>query len=203
MQGSFDEARELYSRGQSIYDDLGLKLRAAARTMIGGRIEVLAGDLPAAERELRSGLETLEAMGEQNILSTVAGLLARVIYPQGRYEEAEELAEVSERAAADDDVISQVLWRAARATALARRGEASEAESLAHEAVRRIEQTDQLDNHGDTLLDLAEVLRLGGREDEAAPIVADALKLYEQKENLVSAERARAVLQELSGAAPQ
>jgi len=194
MQKRFDEARRNSSRGTEIENELGFKLRAAAGTMVRASVEMLAGDLPAAEEELRWGYEILDEMGEKGFLSTVAAMLAGVTYAQGRYEEARRLSEISEQATAEDDLISQVLWRAARAKVLARGGEFDEAERLAGEAVGLMAQTDELDRQGDTLLDLAEVLRLAGREREAAPLVADALKLYEKKENLASADRARALL---------
>jgi predicted ATPase/class 3 adenylate cyclase len=194
MRGDFDEGRALYRRGQAIYDDLGFKLRAAARTQVGGTIELLAGDPAAAEEELRWGYETLEALGEKSLFSTVSAILARAIYAQGRFDEAERVAEVGRQAAGDDDVISQVLWRGTQAKVLARRGELGEAERLAREGVALIEQTDHLDGHGDALLDLADVLRLAGRDDEAVPVVEAALELYERKGNVVSAVRARELL---------
>jgi hypothetical protein len=43
-------------------------------------------------------------------------------------------------------------------------------------------------------MDLAEVLVLVGRTDEAGEAVERALRLYEQKEHLVGVERARAAL---------
>ena len=46
----------------------------------------------------------------------------------------------------------------------------------------------------DALVDLAEVLRLVGRKDELKGVLEDALRLYEQKGNVVSAARARDVL---------
>jgi hypothetical protein len=47
-------------------------------------------------------------------------------------------------------------------------------------------------------MDLVEVLRVGGRGDEAVPVVADALRRYERKEVLPAAARARALLEELA-----
>ena len=47
-------------------------------------------------------------------------------------------------------------------------------------------------------MDLAEVLRMAGREAEAIPVVADALRRYERKEVLPAAARARALLDELT-----
>ncbi len=51
---------------------------------------------------------------------------------------------------------------------------------------------------GDAHLDLAEVLELAGRREEAAVELEKALALYERKGNLVLAERSRARLAELS-----
>jgi hypothetical protein len=52
-------------------------------------------------------------------------------------------------------------------------------------------------------MDLAEVLRVGGRGAEAAPIVADALRRYEAKEVRPAAARARALLEELAPSAAE
>ena len=49
-------------------------------------------------------------------------------------------------------------------------------------------------------MDLAEVLRLADRTEEAAPIVEEAIDLYEAKGNLASAGRARAFRGQLSPA---
>ena len=68
---------------------------------------------------------------------------------------------------ASDDAITQMLWRQVRAKVLARRGESDEAERLAREAVGVAEATDFLDPQGDVYADLAEVLLLGGRPEEA------------------------------------
>jgi len=65
------------------------------------------------------------------------------------------------------------------------------------------EPTDWLNLRGDTLMDLAEVLRLAGRADEAASAVEDALRLYEQKGTVVSARKARELLEELRASPAQ
>jgi hypothetical protein len=46
----------------------------------------------------------------------------------------------------------------------------------------------------DGLVDLAEVLRLIGRTDETTRVLEGAVRLYEQKGDVVSAARARSVL---------
>jgi hypothetical protein len=55
-------------------------------------------------------------------------------------------------------------------------------------------QTDDLNDHAKALADLAEVLELAGRREEAAAALGQALELYERKGNLVMAERTRARL---------
>ena len=59
-------------------------------------------------------------------------------------------------------------------------------------------RTDRVDTQTDALMDLAEVLRVGGRTADAVSIVADALRRYERKEVRPAAARARALLEGLA-----
>jgi Flp pilus assembly protein TadD len=67
-----------------------------------------------------------------------------------------------------------------------------EAHALAAEAVRLAERTDFLTIHAEALVDLAEVLRRGGRADEADAALAEALELFERKGDVASLARVRA-----------
>jgi tetratricopeptide (TPR) repeat protein len=140
----------------------------------------------------------LEQMGETGRLSTLAGILADVVYLQERYDEADSLAELSKRVAAPDDVASQMLWRSVRAKIAARRGDFAVAQALAQEAAALADSTDAFAMHGDVRMDLAEVLRLAGRPEEAAAALKRAIELYEAKGISVLAEKARALLSELN-----
>ena len=60
----------------------GSKWRRLASRGDVGAIERLAGDLEAAERELRSSYDVLDAVGETFLLSTVAGFLAQTLLEQ-------------------------------------------------------------------------------------------------------------------------
>ncbi len=106
MLGDFDKARALYRQGQMLFEDLGHRLWIAVLSQVGGIIESLAGDLEAAETELRSGYETLSGMGEKSSLSTVVALLASTVYARGDFAEAKRLADLSEANAAPEDVLS-------------------------------------------------------------------------------------------------
>ena len=58
-----------------------------------------------------------------------------------------------------------------------------------------------LDHQGDAYADLAEVLLLTGKPDEAATALEQAHERYERKGNVASAQRAQARLEELRAAA--
>jgi tetratricopeptide (TPR) repeat protein len=91
-----------------------------------------------------------------------------------------------------------MLWRTSRARIRAQQGDLERAEALAREAVQLGERTDLLNTQADALLDLAEVLALAGRREEALVALEEAARLYERKGNLPAIERARSVAEELA-----
>jgi len=199
MQGDFDRARDLYTDARLMLADLGRSVVAASTSQQSCGVEMLAGDPAAAERELRRDFAELLEMGEKYFLSTAAGELARAVYAQGRYAEAEELTLMAEELSAEDDLTSQALWRSVRAKALAQKG-LGEAEELAREAVELLRGTDALALQADALEDLAEVLALVG-VDGSRESLREAVGLLEQKGDVVSAERVRASLTALDATA--
>ena len=195
MQGRFDEARELYAASIAVYEEFGLRFRRAVRSIVGAQIESLAGDLDAAEAELRAGYSMLDEMGERGTRSTVAGFLADVLSSASHDAEAERFVEITQETAGETDVVSQVLWRRARARTCARRGETRAAEQLARHASRLAEATDFLDLRAGTLAVLGEVLDAAGKSAPAAASVEAALEHYERKGNIAALRRARPVRQ--------
>jgi len=196
MRGDFERARADVERAREISAELGLAIYLATQEFWG--VERLAGDLEQAEWRLRQACEALEKMGEKSYLSTLAAQESRVLYTLGHYDDAEHFASLSQKAAASDDVISQALWRSARAQLLARRDRPFEAEQLVREAVEIIDRTDMLDEQASTRLHLAEVLKLAGQVPDSAAALEDALTLYKRKGNLVMAAQARTLL-DMSG----
>jgi tetratricopeptide (TPR) repeat protein len=199
MRGDVEKGRALYRQGIEQLIELGALVRRAGRSMVGGEIELLAGDPAAAEAEFHEGFRLLDEMGEKALLSTVAFNLGEALYLQGRCEEAEEFARVSEDLTPPDDIASQVGWRALRAKILARRAELEQAERLSAEALRLIGETDALAHHAEVLVSRAEVLRLTGRPEEAKGALEEAIHLYETKGVQPAVERTRALLSELTG----
>jgi tetratricopeptide (TPR) repeat protein len=193
MQGRFDEARELLATSDAAFKELGLTLSSAV-SHHAAMVDLLAGDPVAAERSLRSGYATLEEMGERALLSTTAAFLGQALLAQDRNEEAEALAELSAELAAQDDLVTQVVWRGVRARCLAGRDQLDDAEGLAREAVTLAEVTDLLNHRADAFVDLGIVLGTLGRSEEAQTTFAEAVRLYELKGNVVAAARVRSDL---------
>jgi tetratricopeptide (TPR) repeat protein len=198
IQGQFDEGRRRYAEGFDILDDLGARWWSAGARYSSGWIELTAGDLTAAEQELRSGIEDLRSMGEQAYLSTEDALLGEVLYEQGRLDEAVQVAEEARQAGASDDLSTQWQWRAVQAKVLARRGVLDQAVVLAEQAATLTEQSDFLIDRAQSLIDLAEVYGLAGRREERARTLREALFAAEAKGVLPLIQRIRDALASIS-----
>jgi tetratricopeptide (TPR) repeat protein len=196
MLGRLDEARTILVEARAQLADRGGQLALAVTMDVSAAVELLARD-PAAAVEF--GEETFRLFGELGEKSTqcgVAGALAEALYALDRLDEAEVWAGRAAELGASDDAVNEMLWRQVRAKVLARRSEHKEAERLAREAVALGDDTDWLDGQGDAHADLAEVLTLAGRYEDAVGALEQALGRYELKGNLVMAERVRARLAE-------
>ena len=202
MLGRFDEARALLTHVRAeLADRGGGSLLATAMCRSSFDVELLAGDPAAAAAFGEAGCRLYEELGELSRLSSAAGRLAQALYALDRLEEADAWTDRCVELGTSDDVFNEMLWRQPRAKVLARRGEHAEAERLAYEAVAIGEETDLLDAKGDTYADLAEVLVLGGKPDEAAAALEQALARYQRKGNLVSTQSVQTRLVELQDGA--
>jgi class 3 adenylate cyclase/tetratricopeptide (TPR) repeat protein len=198
MRGQFDTARKLIAEQVSIHENLGNTFTATLRRAMNlAEVERLAGNFDVAEQHLRQGYAALQEAGETGFLSTVAASLAETLYAQTRFGEAEEYTRISEDTAARDDYISQIVWRSVRAKAIGSEGRLGDAERLAREAVALAADTDNIDLRSDAYMALADVLRFAERSHEAVSVIEEALRLYEEKGNLVSAGKARSLLDKL------
>jgi tetratricopeptide (TPR) repeat protein len=203
MGGRFDAARAHIEHSCERLADLGLRWQVGVQQLLGGHIERLGGDPVASERYMRAARDSFIAIGDRWFLSTVAADLPRPVYEQGRYEDARALVEAIDEVPAPADAEWQIKRRGVHARLLARDGRMDDAERLAREGVAFAEGTDQLWFHGDALIDLAEVLRIAGRLEEAARAAEDALRLFERKGIGVSAVRARDLIEAIRRAPPE
>jgi tetratricopeptide (TPR) repeat protein len=194
MLGHFPAARELVGQAGQRYEQLGLDADTYLR--LSAAVEMFAGFPDLAEVALRTSCTALQHNQQIPVLATRAAELADAIYEQGRYEEAETWIRLARESAGSDDLDAAFVSHYVHAKVLARVGAVDEAERLAGEALNLVARTDALNRHGDSLLALAEILRLQDRENEADEQIRRALRLYEQKGNVVSAERAKTMLPE-------
>ena len=167
-----------------------------------GEVELLAGEPVAAEGFIRAACEALERMGNQGHYVTVAVGLGNALLAQGRDDEAESVIERIAKGAIEDDLDPQIGWRRLKARLLAHRGDFEAAERLGREALELAARGDYIDLHARAHEDLAEVLRLAGRLDESVNELEHAIRLHEQKGNLVAAGKARTLLEDWGRTAP-
>jgi tetratricopeptide (TPR) repeat protein len=187
--GRFDEARGLNEQARRILAEqqrVRRLLRFVAQS--NATVELLAGAIAAAERELRAALEFARETWERDPLSQTAARLASVLRTQGRSDEAASFALLSEQAAPSESVAARALSLAAKARSISDGGDHQAAERLARKAVRLVPQ-ELLNLRADVLVELAEVLHAGGQGQGATEAVKEAASLYERKGNTMSAAR--------------
>jgi class 3 adenylate cyclase/tetratricopeptide (TPR) repeat protein len=192
MLGHFDEAREILAemRGE-LAERGGGVLLANITAFESVWVELWAGDPGAAAEFAAEGFRLHEELGEEGFLSLAAGNVAQAFYALDRLDEADTWAGHAAGLGSSDDAMKEMLWRQVSAKVRVRRGEHADAERLARKAVAIGEGTDILNGQGDANADLAEVLLLSGRTGEAGEALAQALRSYERKGNVVMAARTR------------
>jgi len=185
--GDFVTARVKLERSKAICRDLGIAYGLCEAGMAGGELEVLAGDLRAAERELREVIDLAATMKAAHYVAVYQVRLARVLHEQGRHEEAGELLDDARPLQADVP-----WWKSGMARVLAARGELDQAVALAREAAEQESGDQDPTSLALTLVDLSEVLRAAGDRDGAEAALREAIALNERKGNVVAAQQCRA-----------
>jgi class 3 adenylate cyclase/tetratricopeptide (TPR) repeat protein len=181
LRSDFEEAREHNEAASAITLELGELLQHASDAASRALVPFFQQDLTAAAETLREGYETLERMAATTQQVGVAVLLARVFAAQGRYGEAEELIGACEQLAAKNHADPQIKCRSVKALLIMHRGRLEEAELGAREAVELAETTDLLGAQAQAHADLATVLRIATRREEAVQELERALRAYRRK----------------------
>jgi DNA-binding SARP family transcriptional activator len=188
MLGEIDAARTLAERARALASE---RMRGRSPMMIltldRASVELSAGEVVAAERELEAALELARAGRLRDTIALTAARLSLVVVRRDPARAAE-LAALSRDNAPAESIAAQALARAATARATASRTR-SEATNLGTEAVRLV-PTEMPNLRADLMLELAEILRAGGDATGATRAIGEAFGLYERKGNLVGAARA-------------
>jgi tetratricopeptide (TPR) repeat protein len=180
MNGELEQARALYRGSRAMLRELGQGVNVASTGLDVALVELRGGDLALAEREVRD-YDFLERSGNTYFLSSLAALLARLTRDQGCDAAALEWSQIAEAKAAEDDVMTQAVWRAVRAPILARAGLLDEAKQLAMAAIALLEDTEAPGFQADTWLEAATVFRLAGDDNAAQQAAQRAYARYATK----------------------
>ncbi|MEO8422848.1 MAG: adenylate/guanylate cyclase domain-containing protein [Actinomycetota bacterium] len=198
LTGDFDRARERIRESVAFAERFGSEMWVTASYEFGGQIELMAGDLEAAERSFRNQYEIHQRHGDEAHGSTAAANLAMALGRLRRFDEADEVATIARTIGADDDLATQASARSAQALFRSARGEHDEARRLAREAVDLYAGAQSPWFHGNTLMTLADVSRAAGLREEAAEAARGALAAFERKGNEPGAASARALIDDVS-----
>jgi DNA-binding SARP family transcriptional activator len=193
--GDFDGARALLSSANATFAELGQTTQASTHSgALSADVEMLAGDAVAAEATLRRLCQELEAAHAYSHLASLAGDLAEVLFVRGRLDEAADWVSIAERHSAPDDIDARMIWMPVAAKLRAHAGAIDEAVALAAEGVMLARTTDASNERAKAQRDQAEVLSIAGHVPDARVAFHEALKLYEEKGNVVGASHLRALL---------
>jgi hypothetical protein len=187
MNADFDAARDQYSRGAELLDDLARGVMSAFATIAAARIELLASRPEESTRKLQALYDSLGEIGERYFRPLVGALLAHSLLAQAAVDQASGVVTEAEEHADPDDTETQVLLRSVRAR-LCVAADASElAVELAREALELTADADAPGMRADALVTLAHVLSATGSASDGAAALAEARGLYEQKGNRAAA----------------
>jgi predicted ATPase len=194
-RGRAEEARRFAALAEKALEEHGPVFGYVMFSLVFAHI--LLEDRAAAEGMLRTGHETLRSMGRGGHYAAGALLRARFSYDNGQYDDAERFVEEAARHSRANDVWNRSQDLGTRAKLLARAGDPSGAQRLAREAVAFAGSGDFVISQVYALEDLAEVLRLAGRYDEAIDAMDDVVELHERRENVTGAAAARKTIEGL------
>lgn len=192
--GEFDGALEAMGEYRRVMHELGREQEYAVTASCIWDVCSWSGDWQHGEAALREAYELFEQRGNKAYLAATAVDLGEAVFVQGKLDEAERLLEVCADLSASDDRENEGRLSAVGARVHAARGDFVQAEAAARRAVELGSATDYFELAAQGWLTLAEIMRARADTGEQSA-AAEALRLYEQKGNIVGAERVRAFVE--------
>jgi DNA-binding SARP family transcriptional activator len=193
MAGDFAAAREHLERSSLALDELGLVTWSWVQLLIVADAKLLMGDRRGAAEDLEARWSWFRNLGDYEpnaVAMQSAYLLAHLYCDEGRWDEAERCLVYGAEVHEPDHYVSETVLRlSARARVAAHHGELADALVLARRGAERADRSDALSYRALAWLALAEVQQAAGEPAEDS--VAEALRLYEAKGNVVAAARLR------------
>jgi class 3 adenylate cyclase len=199
LQGRFDEARRLAARAEEHLASLGMPARSAYDYVRSAELELAAGRPASAVTALQEGDATLVGQGERTYRAMIQALLAVAHERLEQAEAARVALRLAEELSLPEDVMNFALTHEVCARLALAEGDAQEAERWARSAVAHTLQTDFLLDQARARINLARVLAVVGRRDEATAEGRAALELYEVKGDVPGGAVARTFLEVTAG----
>ena len=191
LRGDFSAGRKHLLEARSLQQELGQPLVISFNPQVAGTVALLAEDFESAESDFRLGFQEAQRVADPGHAASSAALLSKALYEQKRYDEAMRYSRIAEQASFGTPEMSQGEWKTTRARLKAQEGGVDEAVSMLERVISMYPATAVPRDRADALMDLAEVLELGGRTDEARTALGEALDLYEAKGVLPAVERVK------------
>jgi class 3 adenylate cyclase len=196
--GREDEARATYHAARSVFDDAADPWVSLNSQAAEGLIELFAGDLEKTEPIFRENVRGWMDHGTPTNAALLACRWAAALADLGRYQEALAVADEFIALAGSWDLEPRIELGAHRARGLAGIGAVGEAVDAIGQIEAMVRPTGFVFNLGDVMLAKTEVLRTAGRLEDAAGAAREALEIFERKEFVRYADRARRLLAEIA-----
>jgi class 3 adenylate cyclase/tetratricopeptide (TPR) repeat protein len=194
--GEFEGALDAIGEYRSRQRELGKEREYAITATCVWDVCTWSGDWQHGEAALRESYEHFERSGNAMQLSNIALDLVDASIKHGRLDEAERLLRASGELSASDDAQHEAQLALLHAKLSAARGDLKAAQKSARRAVEVAIGIGYVEWAADAWLVLGEVHRARGDAENEWSATLEALRLFEQKGNVVGAERARSRLQE-------
>jgi tetratricopeptide (TPR) repeat protein len=167
LQGRLVEAKAALAEARALFLEAGVSGEAAQCRLLLGWIAIVEGDLDLAESEFREGVRVLEAGQDHGRLCEAERGLAETMLERGQVKESERCALAARVRVTDDDLTSFSATLKTLGLVRAAQGRHEEAEALLRESLKVAEGTDFLLLQVETVVALADFLRLRRRVAEA------------------------------------
>jgi class 3 adenylate cyclase/tetratricopeptide (TPR) repeat protein len=194
--GRADESARLFAEHEAALIERGDQYNARSQGQNRGFALYLAGDLEEAEQVYRRSWDALKEAGERGFRSTLGGLLALVLVDLGRREEAEAILDESRGLSPEEDWLTEASIEVVQARLATRDGRHDVAVAAGQRAAA-------LGNEGYFMLrpwfatEHGRALAAAGRDEEARPVLGEAIRLARVKGSTVFERRAQDLLDTL------
>jgi class 3 adenylate cyclase/tetratricopeptide (TPR) repeat protein len=195
MLGQVEAGRAHARAGCEVIDALGNAGLAEIERLKCGYIELLAGDVAAAERDFARAGRAFAAIGDHWFVSTAVVDRGLALCQLGRHAEA---VAISAEPHAPYDAEWVIKWNRIRALAFAGGGDDGDALAHANAAVAAAAATEYLIMHAEALEDRATVHEAAGRTAATRDDLVAALTLRARRGEVPGARRTQARLAALS-----